>query len=69
MIRIINRNKGLAIGPFIFPDRKKPIVGVMKDNQVKVYGHFISADAAEEFMRELAEAITAEKEEKEGRKK
>lgn len=69
MIRIINRIKGLAIGPFIFPDRKKPIIGVMEGNQVRVYGHFLSADAAEEFMRELAEAITAEKEEKEKAKK
>lgn len=69
MIRIINRIKGISIGPFIFPGRKKPVIGVMKENRVRVYGHFISADAAEEFMEELAEAITAEKEEKEKAKK
>ena len=50
-----------SIGAFMFPDRKKPCLGIQKGNTCYVYGHFIDKERANEFMDELAKLIRATK--------
>ena len=47
------------IGAFMFPDRKKPCLGIEKGNTCIVYGHFIDKERANEFMDELAKLVGA----------
>lgn len=60
MTRIINTSKDIEIGPFIFPDRKKPALSIREGNQIKVYGYFNTKDGAEEFMKRLAKTLNLE---------
>lgn len=52
-----------SIGAFMFPDRKKPCLGIQKGNTCYVFGHFIDKERADEFMDELAKLVGAKKEE------
>lgn len=52
----------VKIGAYIFPDRKKPVLAVEKGNTIICYGHFNSAESAENFMHELAILVKAAEE-------
>ena len=41
------------IGYQIIPERKKPVFGIMKENQFVVYGQFHDKESAEHFMENL----------------
>ena len=43
------------IGYQMIPERKKPVLGIMNDNQYVIYGQFHDEQSAEEFMIKLAE--------------
>lgn len=52
----------VKIGAYTFPDRKRPVLAVEKGNTITCYGHFNSAESAENFMRELAILVKAAEE-------
>lgn len=60
MTRIINTSKDIEMGPFIFPDRKKPALAIREGNKIKVYGYFNTKEGAGEFMERLAKALHME---------
>lgn len=61
MPRVLTDGK-TKIGAFMFPDRKKPCLGMERGNECIVYGHFNSVEAAEHFMHELAQLVKASEE-------
>ena len=62
MIKMTLQKGNMKIGAFLAPGKKKPMIGVMIDNQVICYGHFNSRQAADDFMDELAEFVGAKRE-------
>ena len=56
---IVLTNGKIKIGAYNFPDRKKPVLGIAKDNAIVVYGTFQDERRADEFMNELAKMVHA----------
>ena len=56
---LVVKNDNISIGEYKITERKKPCLGVMKDNQLVIYGQFHDEYSAEEFMNILAEFIGA----------
>ena len=52
---VLDNNTDTAIGVYQFADRKKPCLCVRKKGSITVYGSFNNDEAAEEFMKEVAE--------------
>ena len=48
-----------SVGAYMFPDRKKPCLCVSRGNTIVVYGHFVDADRADDFMDELGKLVHA----------
>lgn len=49
------------IGIFHFPDRKKPMLGIMQGNSVTAYGSFRSEEAANNFLDRMIEFFGLER--------
>lgn len=49
-MKVLEGANGLKIGAYLFPDRKRPCLGVQRGNQLVVYGTFNSTEAADRFM-------------------
>lgn len=47
-------NGETKIGVFHFPDRKKPMLGILSGNCVEAYGSFRNEENANAFMNKLA---------------
>ena len=58
-VKVLEGANGLKIGAYLFPDRKKPCLGVQQGNEITVYGTFTSIEAADRFMVELAKLVGA----------
>ena len=58
-VKVLEGANGRKIGAYLFPDRKKPCLGVQQDNEIMVYGTFTSIEAADRFMVELAKLVGA----------
>ena len=56
------RKGDIEIGAFMFPDRRKPILGIMIGNEIISFGTFHNKGCADDFMLELAEFVGAEPE-------
>ena len=60
-------NGETKIGVFHFPDRKKPLLGILKGNCVEVYGSFRNEETAIAFMNKLAAFMGIGKEDDDGK--
>lgn len=58
-MKVLEDANGVQIGAYLFPDRKRPCLGVKHGNEVTIYGTFSSAEAADLFMGELSKFIGA----------
>lgn len=68
MARTLVGINGTKIGAYMFPDRKRPALCVEKGNTITVFGYFQNKARAELFMHELAQAVGAIEETKDGGK-
>ena len=64
MPKVITNGKDVAIGAFMFPDRKKPSLCIKEGNEIVSYGTFNSEETADNFMTKLAFLLGIKEEEK-----
>ena len=56
MAKVLTDGK-TSIGAYMFTDRKKPCLCIVKGAEIVVYGHFNSINSADKFMNKLAEFL------------